>query len=458
MPTEAKKAAVAELTEALSASNATIVADYRGLTVSDIQAVRRTLRSEGITYRVVKNRLAKIAAKDAGREELNDLLDGPTGLAMGAADEVTLARVFLDAIKPYKTVVVRGGVVGAARIDAGSITRLAQLPSRDVLLAQLAGGMASPLATMAGLLAAPLRNLGYALSQLADKKGQEAGVSQATATAEAPEAAAPEAAPEPKRPPRPRRQPKPKRPPRPRRQPKPKRPPRPRRQPKPKRPPRPRRQPKPKRPPRPRRQPKPPPRRPPAKTRPPNPTRLKPKPLNTDYDRRPEKEYPQMATKVTQDDLLEAIDGMTVLELSEFIKKFEERYGVTAAAPAAAARRRRRWRRWCCPCGRCRGAERVQRRPDRGRPEQDPRDQGRTRVDRLGPQGGQGPCRCSAQAHQGRRCEGRGREGQGRSRGAGRKGRDQVDLDYPKAQRPAGNGGPFVITLTRRSVALSPTR
>jgi len=191
MPTEAKKAAVAELTEALSASNATIVADYRGLTVSDIQAVRRALRSEGISYRVVKNRLAKIAAKDAGREELNDLLDGPTGLAMGAGDEVTLARVFLDAIRPYKTVVVRGGVIGAARIDADSITRLSQLPPREVLLAQLAGGMASPLAAMASLFAAPLRNLGYALSQLADKKGQDAPAPVAEAAAQAPAEEAP---------------------------------------------------------------------------------------------------------------------------------------------------------------------------------------------------------------------------------------------------------------------------
>jgi large subunit ribosomal protein L10 len=196
MPTEAKQAAVAELKEALSSSNATIVADYRGLTVSDIQAVRRTLRSEGITYRIVKNRLAKIAAKEAGREELNEFLDGPTGLAMGADDEVTLARVFLDAIKPYKTVVVRGAVVGTARMDADSITRLSQLPSREVLLAQLAGGMASPLATMASLFAAPLRNLGYALSQLAEKKGHDAPAPVAEAVAEAPaeETATPEEA------------------------------------------------------------------------------------------------------------------------------------------------------------------------------------------------------------------------------------------------------------------------
>jgi large subunit ribosomal protein L10 len=193
MPTEAKQAAVAELKEELSNSRATIVADYRGLTVSDLGAVRRALRSEGITYRVVKNRLAKIAATEAGRGELNELLEGPTALAMGNSDEVTLARVFLDAIRPYKTIVVRGGIVGETRIDSGSITRMASLPSREVLLAQLAGGMASPLAKMASLFAAPLRNLGYALSQLAQNRSEQQTAAaepepEADTSADAPEA------------------------------------------------------------------------------------------------------------------------------------------------------------------------------------------------------------------------------------------------------------------------------
>jgi large subunit ribosomal protein L10 len=173
MPTEAKKAAVAALKEDLSASTATIVADYRGLTVSEMGAVRRALRGEGITYRVVKNRLAKIAAHEAGNDELTELLDGPTALAMGGGDEVVLARTFLDAIRPYRTVAVRGAVLNGRRVDADSVTRLAALPSREVLLAQLAGGIASPLASMASLLAAPLRNLGYALSQLAERRGEQ---------------------------------------------------------------------------------------------------------------------------------------------------------------------------------------------------------------------------------------------------------------------------------------------
>ena len=93
---------------------ATIVADYRGLTVSDLQAVRRALRGEGITYRVVKNRLARIAAEEVGNTELTPLLEGPTALAMGGGDEVALARTFLDAIRPYKTVVVRGAVLSGS--------------------------------------------------------------------------------------------------------------------------------------------------------------------------------------------------------------------------------------------------------------------------------------------------------------------------------------------------------
>ena len=172
MPTEAKRATVAALKEDLSAAKATIVADYRGLTVADINAVRRSLRGEGIKYRVVKNRLAKIAAQEAGNTELAALLEGPSALAMGSGDEVALAKSFLDAIRPYRTVAVRGAILGGRRVDAESVTRLATLPSREVLLAQLAGGMAAPIASMASLLAAPLRNLGYALAQVAERKAQ----------------------------------------------------------------------------------------------------------------------------------------------------------------------------------------------------------------------------------------------------------------------------------------------
>jgi large subunit ribosomal protein L10 len=190
MPTDAKRQEVAELTEMLSGSSSAIVADYRGLTVADMGAVRRTLRDQGINYRVVKNRLARIAADQAGLGELGPLLEGPSSLAVGSADEVVVARTFLDATRPYRAVSVRGGVIRGRRIDADAVTALAALPGREVLLSQLAGGIAAPLTGLASLLSAPLRNLGYALQQLADRKAEGGGIAS-VATGESPTPEAP---------------------------------------------------------------------------------------------------------------------------------------------------------------------------------------------------------------------------------------------------------------------------
>ena len=174
MPTEAKVATVAQLKAELATGRPAIVADYRGLTVAELTQIRRNLREQGIRYRVVKNRLARIAAREAGREGLTALLDGPTGIALGGHDEIALARAFLDAVRPYRTVVVRGGVIGNRSFDGAAVSRLATLPPRNVLLAQLAGAFASPLAGLAAVLSAPLRNLGYALEQVAAKKAEQA--------------------------------------------------------------------------------------------------------------------------------------------------------------------------------------------------------------------------------------------------------------------------------------------
>lgn len=170
MPTEAKRAKVAELAAALSGSSTAIVSDYRGLSVADLQAIRRALRAQGVHYRVVKNRLARIAAQEAGIGDLAPLLEGPSALALGSMEESQVARAFLEAVRPYRTVRVRGGIVRQRRIEPEDVTQLATLPGREVLLAQLGGAMVSPLSSMGGLLAAPLRNLGYALQQVAARK------------------------------------------------------------------------------------------------------------------------------------------------------------------------------------------------------------------------------------------------------------------------------------------------
>jgi large subunit ribosomal protein L10 len=172
MPTDAKRQAVSQLVDMLRASSALAVADYRGLTVSEMHAVRKTLRANGVRLQVAKNRLLKIAADEAGLEELKPLLAGPTAIAATSGDEVSLARALQEAFRPYKVVTLRGGLLAGQPISATDLGRLASLPSREVLLARLAGGMVAPLTGMARVLAANLRNLVGVLNAVAELRRQ----------------------------------------------------------------------------------------------------------------------------------------------------------------------------------------------------------------------------------------------------------------------------------------------
>jgi large subunit ribosomal protein L10 len=180
MPTDAKRQAIAELTELLRSSSALAVADYRGLKVSEMSSVRRLLRASGVELHVAKNRLLKIAAAEAGRAELTSLLSGPTALATSSGDETSLAKALQDALRPYsKVVALRGGLLGGVAVDAAAFQQLASLPSREVLLGRLAGVMVAPIAGMAGVLAGNLRNLVGVLSAVADQKRASGGGSAA---------------------------------------------------------------------------------------------------------------------------------------------------------------------------------------------------------------------------------------------------------------------------------------
>ena len=169
MPTEAKQAAVAELVELFKETDTAIVSDHRGLSVADLLKVRRELRAKDIQYRVIKNRLAKIAAEQADRSELVPLLSGPSAIAIGGADESALAKGLLDATKPFN-VEIRGAALNGETVDAAAVKALAALPGREQLLAELAGGMAAPMSAMASLLAAPMRDFVYGLSQLQEQR------------------------------------------------------------------------------------------------------------------------------------------------------------------------------------------------------------------------------------------------------------------------------------------------
>ena len=174
MPTEAKRETIEELRAQLDASRTMIVSEYRGLKVKEIGEIRRALRKQNVSYRVVKNRLMRIAAQDSpAAAALSPMLVGPTAIAFGT-DEAATAKAVLDATRPYRIVKITGGVLGSRTIGADGVTRLATLPSREVLLAEAIGAIAAPMSTMAGLFDAPLRDVAGLVQALADKRGAAA--------------------------------------------------------------------------------------------------------------------------------------------------------------------------------------------------------------------------------------------------------------------------------------------
>ncbi len=181
MPTEAKRATVAELREDLANSRTLIVSEYRGLTVKEIAEIRRALRKQDVTYRVVKNRLMRIAAEDSVGAALSPLLIGPTAIAFGG-DEAGTAKAVLDATRPYNKIVrITGAVLGDRAIDADAVTRLASLPTRDVLLAQAIGAITGPLAATAGLMDAPLRETAALVQAFFERGSPDAGAAPVAA-------------------------------------------------------------------------------------------------------------------------------------------------------------------------------------------------------------------------------------------------------------------------------------
>ena len=172
MPTEAKRESIDELKAALTDSRTMIVSEYRGLKVKEIGEIRRALRKQDVSYRVVKNRLMRIAAQDSpSAEALGPLLIGPTAIAFGK-DEGATAKAVIDAVRPYTRVVrITGAVLGSRSIDADGVTRLAALPSREVLLAEALGAITAPMATTAGLFDAPIRDVAGLVDALIEKRG-----------------------------------------------------------------------------------------------------------------------------------------------------------------------------------------------------------------------------------------------------------------------------------------------
>ena len=180
-----KAAAVAELAEQFTKSAAAVLTEYRGLTVKDLKALRRSL-GENATYAVTKNTLTTIAAREAGIEGLDDTLSGPTAIAFISGDVATVAKGLRDFAKANPLLVINAGVMDGRVLDADSVRKLADLESREVLLAKLAGAMNGNLVKAVSLFAAPRSQAARALGALQNQK--QAGETPATDAAPAAEA------------------------------------------------------------------------------------------------------------------------------------------------------------------------------------------------------------------------------------------------------------------------------
>ena len=179
-----KPAAVAELTERFRSSSATLLTEYRGLTVAQITTLRRSLGRQ-TTYAVTKNTLAKRAATDAGIQGLDALFTGPTALAFVSGDPVEAAKGLREFAKTHPALVIKGGVFEGRPISAAEVAKIADLESREVLLAKLAGAMKANLSKAAALFQAPLTKAVRTVAALADKQEQSAGGAQGAAEASA---------------------------------------------------------------------------------------------------------------------------------------------------------------------------------------------------------------------------------------------------------------------------------
>jgi large subunit ribosomal protein L10 len=194
---EEKAAAVEEIAQRLGEAEAIFAVDYRGISVTEAAELRSSLREADATFRVVKNRLAKRAAEQAGTNELQDLLDGPIALTFVKGDAVIAAKAIATFARQHDVLEYRGGIMDGEPLDPEKFGAIARLPGLDVLHGQLVGVTASPLTGLTRGLAAMISGLAVGLGQIAEKGLVGGGDEPAAAEAKAEEPQAEETAEEP---------------------------------------------------------------------------------------------------------------------------------------------------------------------------------------------------------------------------------------------------------------------
>ena len=174
MPTEKKERQVKELTDKFGRCTIAIAIDYTGQPVNNLTELRQRLQDQGIEYRVVKNTLAYVAADDANRPLIKDIIQGPTGLAFGFNDPVETAKVLTDYIRSTRSSLsIKGAVIDDRKIDPSELTAISQLPSKSQLVAQLLGQMQAPISMLLGVLNGPLAGLATLAKRRMEQLGSE---------------------------------------------------------------------------------------------------------------------------------------------------------------------------------------------------------------------------------------------------------------------------------------------
>ena len=176
MPTEAKRAQVEATRELIESCTAVVSTDYTGLSVQDMTELRRSLRGNGVGFRVVKNTLTHLAADAAGKPGMKEIVEGPTGIAFSTDDPVAPAKALREFIRSGRsTMTIRGGLLGEQVLSASEVERLADVPSKDELIARLMGQLMAPVTSLAYVLDAPVASLARVLQRKIDTAANEEG-------------------------------------------------------------------------------------------------------------------------------------------------------------------------------------------------------------------------------------------------------------------------------------------
>lgn len=181
MPTPAKAQAIEQIADTLQRAQITIVTDYRGLTVADLQGFRATLRQQDAEFHIAKNTLTRIAAERVGIQGLEPILKGPSAIVTGYGDVVAVAKAVSDFARSSRILTIKGGALGSQFVTTEEVEALSELPSMEELRGKLVGMLVSPVSRAVGVLSGPSRSLAYLLQARADQLGGGAASEEAAA-------------------------------------------------------------------------------------------------------------------------------------------------------------------------------------------------------------------------------------------------------------------------------------